>query len=46
MVPTSTGLAKNKQSGRQESDLGLGIFEKQFFGVKVFLEQNDKMCYI
>lgn len=45
MVPTSTSLAKSKHSGRQESDLGLGVFEKQFFGAKVFLEQN-KMLYL
>lgn len=29
MVPINTGLTERKQPGRQESDLGLGIFEKK-----------------
>lgn len=43
MVPISTSLAKSKHSGRQESDLGLGIFEKQFLGAKVYLEQKQNV---
>lgn len=45
MVPISTGLAKSKQSGRQESDLGLSIFGKKFLGAKVYLEQKHKTCH-
>lgn len=46
MVPISTSLAKSKQSGRQESDLGLGIFEKQFLGAKVYFRTEIKCVII
>ena len=38
------GLTKRKQSGRQESDLGIGIYEKKkVLEAKVYLKQSQNL---
>lgn len=45
MVPINMGLTKRKQSGRQESDLGIGICEekKKVLEAKVYLKQSQNI---